>query len=442
MSEFTNHGSSISRKRAFRAFLERLENRLAPAAGFFNENFSDDLNASTPGFDSWDSDPTTTQPDALRILNNLQTTDGVFNGTTPGGTRWSIEQGSAPSPPHALLLTARGGPSDPGALFLFPTPGTQGGYATDEHVASFAVSVSGWGRVRAIGANGIVDVQTSGPAWQRVVINSEQLTPAGLELGPIQSVSFLMSVELLAVDDLTVEVVRDLQQPTTVSWVVDADGFWDDPANWSTGSVPGPDDDVVIDRPAGSFTIAHRQGNNMVRSLHSAEALVVSGGVLTVANTVQIDNAFRLENGVFGGGTIAAGATVLLAGGVLRDATTLLGATIQGTASGGKLENVTIIGDLNLTAAGARATVTRGLTVNGTVRLGDDDSGFGILDLPAAKPWRVSAAWSSAAAPTARETSCGRANPGRRLPSLRTSHCMDIPGTSASTPTKARPTPW
>ena len=52
----------------------------------------------------------------------------------------------------------------------------------------------------------------------------------------------------------------------SVSWVNPAGGFWDDPANWSSGQLPGPNDDVVIDVP-GNVTITHRQGNDTIKSL-------------------------------------------------------------------------------------------------------------------------------------------------------------------------------
>ena len=41
----------------------------------------------------------------------------------------------------------------------------------------------------------------------------------------------------------------------TVSWSVDADGAWNNPANWSGGAVPTLADTVVIDRPAGTRRI-------------------------------------------------------------------------------------------------------------------------------------------------------------------------------------------
>ena len=37
----------------------------------------------------------------------------------------------------------------------------------------------------------------------------------------------------------------------TVSWNTDSNGYWDVASNWSSGSVPGADDDVVTSPPRG-----------------------------------------------------------------------------------------------------------------------------------------------------------------------------------------------
>src|SRR5258706_8254691 len=76
-----------------RPCLEILEDRCAPAVGIFIENLSDDLNPAIPGFDSFDADSATIQPDQLHILHSLS-------------GRWTIASNSAaPSPPPHLLLS-------------------------------------------------------------------------------------------------------------------------------------------------------------------------------------------------------------------------------------------------------------------------------------------------------------------------------------------------
>jgi hypothetical protein len=56
-----------------------------------------------------------------------------------------------------------------------------------------------------------------------------------------------------------------------VRWIHDGDGWWDEPAKWSTGAVPGADDDVIIDRPGGVVTVTVRpEYAASARSLQSA----------------------------------------------------------------------------------------------------------------------------------------------------------------------------
>ena len=61
---------------------------------------------------------------------------------------------------------------------------------------------------------------------------------------------------------------------SVVSWNVDADGSWDVAANWrddlGVGRVPGPNDDVIIDRPAGEFAVTYRDLVGSVRSIGRA----------------------------------------------------------------------------------------------------------------------------------------------------------------------------
>ena len=71
---------------------------------------------------------------------------------------------------------------------------------------------------------------------------------------------------------------------------------WQDLANWVGGALPGSGDDVVINAASG-VTVVHSSGNDSIKSLSSANAFSLSGGTLTVANTVEVDNAFTLRRG-------------------------------------------------------------------------------------------------------------------------------------------------
>jgi hypothetical protein len=95
-------------------------------------------------------------------------------------------------------------------------------------------------------------------------------------------------------------------QAATVSWI-GGSGDWDSTANWSSApALPGPDDDVVIEQ-AGDITVTHSSGAHSVKSILSQEAFVLSGGSVTVANTIQVNNGFILAGGTLVGATVLQG---------------------------------------------------------------------------------------------------------------------------------------
>ncbi|MBI2431596.1 MAG: hypothetical protein HYV26_01850, partial [Candidatus Hydrogenedentes bacterium] len=96
-------------------------------------------------------------------------------------------------------------------------------------------------------------------------------------------------------------------QGAAVQWVADGDGLWSDAANWDSGAVPTFLDDVVIDRPSGTFTITVSAANADVRSLQCAENLVVQGRNLIVRGNSAVTGAFTMTSGA---NLIAAGAGV------------------------------------------------------------------------------------------------------------------------------------
>ncbi|MBX3440335.1 MAG: hypothetical protein KF861_22790, partial [Planctomycetaceae bacterium] len=157
---------------------------------------------------------------------------------------------------------------------------------------------------------------------------------------------------------------------TTVSWNVDADGFWDVGSNWSTGSPPQAGDDVVLDRPSGNFSVTYRaaSGTTQITSITGAEKLTVTGGILDVANSIQLDNM------------------IVLSGGTLRNASIVSAGdltTVEVTSAGGTLDGVTL--GVNTTLRdGAQVNVLNGLTLanNSTLRLermaGSFNDGFDV----------------------------------------------------------------
>lgn len=106
--------------------------------------------------------------------------------------------------------------------------------------------------------------------------------------------------------------------PSTVRWANPAGGDWADAANWDTGAVPGPDDDVVINMP-GNVMITHTAGDDAVHSLMSRNLLNLSGGSLELADT----STFAALN--LSGGTLTGTAEITVNGLLHWTAGTLAG---------------------------------------------------------------------------------------------------------------------
>ncbi len=119
---------------------------------------------------------------------------------------------------------------------------------------------------------------------------------------------------------------------------------WNTPANWVGGVVPGPGDDVVINAPAG-ITVNYSGGTDAIESLYSSSPLTLSGGSLTVAATVEVNNTFALSGGTLSGATILPGSGALV-------------------SSGGTLNGVTLAANLAVSYE-TSLNVENGLTLNG-----------------------------------------------------------------------------
>jgi hypothetical protein len=150
---------------------------------------------------------------------------------------------------------------------------------------------------------------------------------------------------------------------STVNWVGQS-GDWSVAANWSTGLLPGPLDDVVI--PAGSsITVTHSTGSDAVDSIVCQQPFTLSGGSLSVSTTFQIDNLLNLSGGTLTGATVQANN----------------GGVVVAGSPGGTLDGVTIEGllDVGNTVDGANLTVTNGLVLDGTALVGNPANTYGAI---------------------------------------------------------------
>ncbi|MDA1053499.1 MAG: Ig-like domain-containing protein [Planctomycetota bacterium] len=86
----------------------------------------------------------------------------------------------------------------------------------------------------------------------------------------------------------------EFDEQNAVAWISDTDGDWNQPGNWSTGEVPGPNDTVILDRKLANPKITLSSGNIRIRSLIAREEFVMNGGSLTVTEASQVDARFEI----------------------------------------------------------------------------------------------------------------------------------------------------
>jgi hypothetical protein len=184
--------------------------------------------------------------------------------------------------------------------------------------------------------------------------------------------------------------------PTTSFWTnLDGNDNWSDPNNWSTLAVPDASTDVVIN--LDNQTIFH--GPNFNNDYYAffdgpdpydtVRSVTISGTNDTLYLTFgTLDLSGSNAQGTFR--TTGTGDSVILAGGVLKDASVSAGTTL--TASdyytlfwnyydeGNVLTDVQLDGTLDMSqAAGAFAYIQGNLTLNGTILLGDNTGNYAYL---------------------------------------------------------------
>jgi hypothetical protein len=152
----------------------------------------------------------------------------------------------------------------------------------------------------------------------------------------------------------SIEYLEERTLLATVNWMNPSGGDWNTPGNWDANRVPDSGDDAVIS--ITGITVTHSANvTDSIKSLNSQATVTLSGGTLNVSGTVHSD----VPMNIFGFATLGT-ATI--------DTTTTL------RASGGTLSGVTLNGTLDLaTLVGSVVVVENGLTLGGTVNLGEAD---------------------------------------------------------------------
>ncbi len=82
-----------------------------------------------------------------------------------------------------------------------------------------------------------------------------------------------------------------------VSWVLDGNGSWQAPVNWSSNpALPGPTDEVTLDVGGSSLrVITHENSDDTIAKLTSLEVLQLDGGSLTVTEAVNLASRSALR---------------------------------------------------------------------------------------------------------------------------------------------------
>ena len=81
------------------------------------------------------------------------------------------------------------------------------------------------------------------------------------------------------------------------TWITDAGGNWEDPANWSGGVAPQNGDNVVIDRPGATPLIGVQTAVVTLASFRSEEPILMSGGALTFDGLAQFNGGLLMSAG-------------------------------------------------------------------------------------------------------------------------------------------------
>src|SRR5262245_53251645 len=96
------------------------------------------------------------------------------------------------------------------------------------------------------------------------------------------------------------EALEDRRLPATVAWISPGGGAWEAVRNWSTGRLPGPTDDVVIDTLDPGAVITHTFDATWIDSLTATTtqgSLAFRAGSLTLAAASTVGNALDLSGG-------------------------------------------------------------------------------------------------------------------------------------------------
>ena len=152
---------------------------------------------------------------------------------------------------------------------------------------------------------------------------------------------------------------------------------WNDANNWSTNTLPGTNDVVIIDI-AGTNTVTS-SGTVSIRSLTSNETLAITNGTFTIANASQLNGGLTLAGGTLtASGAITVNNTLDWTSGTINGSgtTTVTNtATLAISGGGGKsLDSHTLVNNGNGTLSGGNLALNNSALFdnNGTLNATDE----------------------------------------------------------------------
>lgn len=269
------------------------------------------------------------------------------------------------SPPQVIDLVAD--TTAPTVTLLDPPNGSTQTLARRKVTLQFSEAISA---ASAIAANFVLQ-GPGGPVTPISIDLRQRDTRIEILYPPLAEGAYTFTTHAAAVKDRagnplgaadvvsTFTIAPAVRQPT-IRWVNDAGGQWNTESNWidvatNAARVPTTTDDVLIDVPTDAL-ITFSSGAVTVNSIISNEQFVMSGGALTVTDTMQVNNTFTLGiNQTFSNNFPTFKGTILRGTGGQ-------GLTLVGES---RLDTATIQTDIT-TTANTQVRLTGGLALTGT----------------------------------------------------------------------------
>jgi hypothetical protein len=252
-----------------------------PAGTVVTVNGSNFFDISSVGFQA---DEGTAPATSFTVISPTQLTAVVPNNPLIGGR---------------IRITGTFGSASGGGFSIQNAP-TVGTFTPTSGGAGTTVTIDGTDFI------GVTGVQFNGVnASSFNVLNSNQLiavVPPGATTGPI-SVTNTLGTGTSATN-FTVNI--------TYNWINPTGGDFNDPANWSSGFVPGTTDIAIIDLP-GTYTVtsgSRSLGGLTLGGLSGTQTFVLNGNLALNGPAVVNPNGFFN----FGDGTLAGSGTLTVAG--------------------------------------------------------------------------------------------------------------------------------